>query len=307
MSIPIKVKQEIQKRLQEIEAYRSHSLFKEARIRCRELAVLIKKTEAIPNRKKLLGQLADKIKKIDAQLQTFDAFSASVEMSQREQQVVHKLFTSKNHGSASADFEAATALQIFGQYAAAIKAFQALLDDETHRVAAAKSIIRCHLGEGQIKKAVRQYLDWLKDKRVPPQALDSVRVFLQAVLTKRGYKQQLPEPVFIEEAQFELLPETEDEPEDFLSIVLPYKADRLQTKEVVLDVNFQSGSVISCIVPKSEKGLLDNLKPGSKLSNVQINGADMITFSSIRLSEVSKIRVGRYAGDTTITMKVVDD
>ena len=307
MNMPHKIRQEIQKRLQEIEAYRSHSLFKEARVRCQELAAFIKKTDTISSRKKLLGQLAGKIKKIDAELKTFDAFSESVEMSAREQQVVHKLFTSQKNDRTATDFEAATALQIFGQHEAAIKAFQALVDNDTHRIAAAKSIIRCHLGDGQIKKAVRQYLDWLKDNSFPPQALDSVRTFLQAVLEKKGYQQQLPEPIVIEEIQFDPLPEIEDEPDDFISIVLPYKDDRQQTQEAVLDVNYQSGNVISCIVPRTEKELLDLLKPGTKLSNVQINGADMITFTSFSLREVTKIRVGRYAGDTTITMRVVDD
>ena len=63
MNMPLEIKKEIQKRLQEIEAYRSHSLFKEANVRCRELAVFIKKNTAIPNRQKLLQQLSLKIKK----------------------------------------------------------------------------------------------------------------------------------------------------------------------------------------------------------------------------------------------------
>jgi hypothetical protein len=33
----------------------------------------------------------------------------------------------------------------------------------------------------------------------------------------------------------------------------------------------------------------------------------MISFWSVRLVEVSKIRAGRFAGDTTISMKVLDD
>jgi len=305
MTIPDKIKQEIKKRLQEIEAYRSHSLFKEARFRCQELAALIRKTPAITDKQKLLEQLWGKVKKIDAELKTFDAFSESVEMSPVEQAVVRQLFTSGKGGKSSAAFETAAAMLVFGQQSAALKAFHELLDDDTHRIAAAKSIIRCYLMEGQFQKAAKQYLTWFKDDRLPRPMLVSVRIFLQAALTKKGYKQQLPEPVMLEEIQW--APEPELEESDFLSIVLPYMTKQMIAKQVLLDVNFQRGKMINCIVPKAEAGLIGFLRPGSVFREVQINGTDMITFCSVRLSEVSNIKVGRHAGDTTITMRVLDD
>jgi len=303
MTMPAKIKQELQKRLQEIEAYRSHSLYKEARIRCQELAAFIRKTPAITNQEKLLAQLWRKVKKIDAQLETFNAFSASVEMPAKEQAIVRQFFTSGKGDKASAAFETATALLVFGQQSAALKAFSELLDDDNQRIAAAKSIIRCYLREDQVQKAAKQYMAWFRDETLPHQALDSVRIFLQAVLTKKGYKQQLPEPVVIEEIQWE--PEPEEE--DLLSIVLPYMTKRLRAKQVLLDINFQRGKMINCIVPKAETGLVDFLRPGTVFRDVQLNGTDMITFCSVRLTEVSKIRVGKHAGDTTITLRVLVD
>ncbi len=305
MTMPTKIKREIQKRLLEIEAYRTHSLHKEARICCLDLASFIRKTPAITDRKKLLAQLSSKVKKIDAELKTFDAFSESVEMSPVEQAVVRQLFTSVKGGKASAAFETAAAMLVFGQQSAALKAFHDLLDDDTHRIAAAKSIIRCYLMEGQFQKAAKQYMTWFRDDRLPRPALDSVRIFLQAVLTKKGYKQQLPEPIVIEEIQW--APEPEVEESDFLSIVLPYMTKGLRTKQALLDVNFQRGKMINCIVSKAETGLIGFLRPGTIFHEAQINGTDMISFCSVRLSEVSNIKVGRYAGDTTITMRVLDD
>ena len=305
MTVPTKIRQEIQKRLQEIEAYRSHSLFKEARIRCQELAVFIKKTPDIPNKEKLMGQLVSKVKKIDAELKTFDALSSSVEMSSQEQSVVKELFTSGKKGDAKTAFETATALLVFGQWGPALKALRQLLGDDTHRVAAAKSIMRCHLGAQQYQAAVNDYLAWFKDDSFPGQALDSVRAFLQAALEKKGFKQKLPVPIIMEEIQ--ALDEADPEPEDFLSIVITYESSRQQNKEVVLDINFQSRVRINCIVPRTESGLLDYLKPGIVIPDVQLNGVDMITFSSVRLKEVSKIQVGRHAGDTTITLQVLED
>jgi len=305
MTVPAKIRQEIQKRLQEIEAYRSHSLFKEARVRCQELAAFIKKNPDIPNKEKLMGQLVNKVKKIDEELKTFDDFSSGVEMSSHEQTVVKELFTSGKKGDAKTAFETATALLVFGQWAPALKALRELLGDDTHRVAAAKSIIRCHLGAKQYQAAVNDYLAWFKDDNFPRQALDSVRAFLQAALEKKGFTQKLPVPTIMDEV--ETPAELDDEPEDFLSIVLTYKDNLQKKKEVVLDINFQSRVRINCIVPWTESDLLEYLKPGIVIPDVQLNGVDMITFSSLRLKEVSKIRVGRYAGDTTITLLFLDD
>lgn len=305
MTVTPKIRDEIQKRLQEIEAYRSHSLYKEARVRCQELAAFIKKTPEIPNKEKLMGQLASKVKKIDAELKTFDDFSSSVEMSPHEQTVVKELFTSGKKGDAKTAFETATALLVFGQWGPALKALRELLGDDAHRMEAAKSIMRCHLGAQQYQAAVNDYLAWFKDDSFPGQALDSVRAFLQAALEKKGFKQKLPVPIIMEEIKAPEEPDTG--PEDFLSIVISYEVSRLEKKEVVLDINFQSGMQINCIVPWTEEGLINFLKPGMVIPEVQLNGVDMITFGSVRLKEISKIRVGRHAGDTTLTLLVLDD
>ncbi len=311
MTIPNKIIQEIQKRLLEIETYRSHYLYKEARICCEALAKFIQKTKEVKSRKAFLTKISKKVAQIERELETFSALSSSVEMSPHEQSLVRQLFVSGKGGNASADFETATALLVFGQRAAALKAFQAVLDDDTHRIAAAKSIIRCHVGDGHIQKAADEYLDWLKDDNFPPKPLDSVRIFLQAVLAKKGYKQKLPEPVIVEAVQAEPEPVFEPEPEldegDYLSIVLPFVNKRFRKQEVVLDVNFQRGKRINCIVPATQKDLSGFFKAGAVFHEVQINGTAMVTFCSVRLTEVSKIRVGRHAGDTTITMEVMDD
>ncbi len=305
MAIPSKIIQAIQKQLLEIETYRSHYLYKEARICCEELAQFIQKTKHVKNKQAFFTKISKKISQIENDLQTFSALSSSVEMSPHEQSLVRQLFVSGKGGSASADIETATALLVFGQRSAALKAFQVLLDDDTHRIAAAKSIIRCHVGDGYFQEAANEYLGWFKDDSFPPKALESIRKFLQAVLTKKGYKQKLPEPVIIEAVQAE--PEPELDEGDYLSIVLPFVNKRFRKQTVVLDVNFQRGKRINCIVPGTQKNLRGFFKAGAVFHEVQVNGAAMVTFCSVRLTEVSKIRVGRHAGDTTINMEVMDD
>ena len=305
MTKSLEFRQQLQKRMLEINTYQSHSLFKEARIRCKELAAIIRENDAIPNKKALLIQLSRKVKDIDAEVQAFAKFSAAVEMSPRQQKVVRRLFTTGNRGPASAAFEAATALLVFGQRAAAMTAFSALLDGEKHRVAAAKSIIRCHLGNGHPQQAVNQYLGWLKEDRLPPELLEAVRGFLQAVLKKKGINKQLPRPVIVEDLDLDLDPQAAAD--DYLSVILPYVDKHFHKKQIMLEVNFQRGNMINCIVAKHNAAKIGFLRTGMVLPGVQVNRTNMISFCSVRLSMVTTIVIGRLKGDTTITMEVLHE
>ena len=307
MAVPIEIRKEIQKRALEIKTYRSHYLYEEARIRCQELAAFIRKAPGIPDKEQLLGQLTIKIKKINAEMKAFDDFSSSVQMSAKEQTVVRELFTSGKGQEADSAFETAKVLLTFGQQKLALKAFRDLLKDGKHRVAAAKGILRCHLMEGQAQKAANEYLVWFKGDHFPRKALDLVRIFLQAALNKKGFRQELPIPVMADEIETQIEPGAEEEVVDYLSVVLPYVADGEVKKEILLDITFQSENMITCIVPGVETGLPGFLTPGKIFPEVQINAVDMITFRKVRLMQASKIKVGKYAGDTTISMKVLDD
>jgi len=304
MTMPLEIIQEIQKRLLEIETYRSHQLYKEAHTRCRELLGFIERTPAVTRKQAFLVKLTKKLEQIDDELKAFSEYSKTAKMTPKERELVRKLFTTGKGTKASDAFEEATALLVFGQRAEAIKAYQALLTDATHRIAAAKSIVRCLLGDGQVQAAVNEYLAWLKTDGLPPKELDSVRVFLQAVLTKKGYRQQLPEPMIIEEIEAE--PGPEEGEGDLISIQLPYVDKRFRKNKVLLDVNFQSGSMINCILPKSKQNLVGFFRPGSIFHNVRINGTNSAINASIRLAEVSKITEGQQAGSTTITMEVIE-
>lgn len=299
-------RQDIQKRLIEIDAYRSHSLYKEARIRCRELASIIKSATHLPEQNQLLTRLSRMVKEIDEGARAFDAISGTVKMSTREQQLVRRLFSGGKRGRGAGDFEHATVMLVFGQHGAALEAFHKLLDIDAHRVAAAKSIIRCHLGDDHLKRAVNQYLIWHKNETFPPVQLEDVRVFLQALMEKKGLNMQLPKPMIkAEEVALDRTPETTSP--DFLSVVLPYADQRMRMKQVMLDVNFQRGARINCIVPAAESAFTAFMRKGMIFPNVQVNATDMISFCSVRLLEAGEITGGRHKGDATITLEVLNE
>jgi len=160
------IKRHISSLLQEIEAYRSHSLFAEAKNRCEELTEFIQKSHQIKDKHRLLATVSKKIKALDNDIRAFEEAGALVQMSDEEQEVVKKLFSfSMEEGTDSAIFEGAAALLVFGQHEGAFKEFNKLLENDALRVIACKNILRCHMGFSSIDDAIKQYQIWLSGGR----------------------------------------------------------------------------------------------------------------------------------------------
>ena len=66
------IKTHIQTLIDEIEIYRSHSLFAEAKGKCIELAELIKKNDQLKNKQKLLSAVSKKMKDLEKDSRQFE-------------------------------------------------------------------------------------------------------------------------------------------------------------------------------------------------------------------------------------------
>ena len=75
------IKQEIQQLIKEIEVYRSHSLFTEAKEKCQKLSVKIRQSDKLKNKKKFLTILSQKIKMLENDIRKFETVGTSIEMS----------------------------------------------------------------------------------------------------------------------------------------------------------------------------------------------------------------------------------
>jgi len=288
--------------LQEIEAYRSHSLFAEAKSRCRELSDIIQKSYQLRNKHRLLATVSKKMKALDNDIRAFEEAGALVQMSIEEQEVVKKLFSfSMEEGTDSAIFEGATALLVFGQYEGAFKEFNKLMKSDALRIVAAKNILRCHMGFSSIDDAIEQYQIWLSGGKLPPEQLDKVRFFLQGILDKKGINKKLPVPIDVQNDEV-----SKEEFIDILSIILPFDDESQKKKEILLDVNFQRRNMINLIISKKDQDLIDYLKTGEKLNDVQFNSAEIIFKDSCTISEKSQIRSGPKAGDYTLTLEILN-
>ena len=170
------LKKIINTRFREIEVYRSHCLFEEAQDKCRKLAILIQQNDRIKNKQELLDIVAKKIQTLVKESRQVEAAAAAAQMTTRQQALVKKLFAfPEERDEDSAALEGATALLVFGQFNKALAEFQKLIDRDSLRVDAAKSILRCHIGLSSLNEAIRQYHQWLSNNQFNDRELENVR------------------------------------------------------------------------------------------------------------------------------------
>lgn len=299
------IKKHIHIILKEIEAYRSHSLFNEAKIKCKELEDLVQQSNQIKNKQKFLTSVTNKIRDLEKDSFQFDKMGASVQMSPEEKALVKKLFSSpKRKGSDSAILEGAVALLVFGQFKVALEEFNRLLNNDSLRVAAAKNIIRCHIGLNDLDNTVAHYQQWFDSGRFTPKQLETIRPFLQGILNKRGITKSLPETESKPDGGEQEI--KEEKFIDILSVVISLGDKSKIKKSFELDVSFQRNNIINVIVPGANKALVDYMKVGSELKNIQFFSYNIIFMGSCFISEKNQINFGPKKGNYSVIMKIPD-
>lgn len=293
--------------LREIEVYRSHCLFVEAMKRAKELETLIRTSPRIKNKAKNLAALEKKREEIQKEAIAFDTFGASVQLTPTDRKRIKDVIASGcKEGSEAAIHETAIAMLVFGQYEDAIGEFSKLIDSDRFRVPAAKSIVRCFIAKSPPEEAVEQFHQWRASGDFPQDQLESVRVFLDSILKKKGLSLTLEAPEEAEELPTVVPEPLAQEPEtlDLLSISIPYRDEYQKKKEALLDVHFQRGKTINIIVPVHDRALANYLQPGRVMEDIQVNAADLIYMESCVVHGRSRIRVGNNRGDYTVTLKM---
>lgn len=291
--------------VQEINAYQSHGLFAEARKRCSQLEQLIRKSNKLKNKEKLLASMSKKIKRIEADAARFEAKADSVQMSSREKDLVKQLFS---HPAAKdkdmATFKAAEALLVFGQFEEAVKEFNKLIKSAPLRLVAAKNIIRCYLELSALENAVSQYNEWLSVKQFPAEQLEQVRSFLQAILDRKKAQIKLPKPkikatIPVQESKIELST-------DIISITIPSIPSAKDRKDIELDVGYHKGSEIMVFIDGEDKSLVAFFHVGIRLNNVQFNAHDLIYVDSCLVTEKKQVRLGSKKGNYAVSIKIIN-
>ncbi|MBC2713352.1 MAG: hypothetical protein HGJ94_20855 [Desulfosarcina sp.] len=297
---------QIKSLLSEAELYRSQGLFSEAKDKYHAASAMIHKIDRLKNKDSLLKAISGKIQSLEEKTAKVETGPGSPELSKKGQNLIKSLFGEN-------DMQQAVALAKFGQFERAIVELTALLKDDVYRVDAGKNIIRCKMAIASVDDAIDQYNQWYSGDLFTVSQLETIRTYLQPILDKKGIDKPLPVPVN-ERAELNAtadsggiefsMPEPEEEILDISSIGITFTSGSQKGKMVEFDVNFQSGKMLSLIISKNDKGLIDDLKDGDELEEIQFYSPIAMFKGMAVIASKTQIKTGPKQGDFCLDLKI---
>ena len=308
------IKQQLKSLLQEAEIYRSQGLISEAYGKYQDAEKMINSIGNLKNKDSLLTAIADKMTALNFTREKVDKGPTSPELSKKAQDLIKNLFAfTENKDEDAAALEGAVILAKFGQFDRAIEELNALLARDSIKVEAAKNILRCHMATDATQEAVNLYHQWHSEDAFQPSQLEQVRIYLVDALTKKGIEANLPSPMpAMENAAAEHLLEDQSDDDDggdeefidITSIGITLENGPRKGKMVEFDVNFQSGNMLSLIISKQDQSLIEDLKAGMELREIQFYSPIAIFNGSGVVSSKTQIKSGPKQGDFCLDIKI---
>jgi hypothetical protein len=297
---------QIKSLLSEAELYRSQGLFPEARDKYHAASAMIHKIDKIKNKDGLLKAISGKIQSLEKKTEKVETGPTSPELSEKGQNLIKNLFGEN-------DLQKAVALAKFGQFERAIVELEALLKDDVYRVDAGKNIIRCKMALASVDDAIDQYQQWLSGDLFASHQLECIRTYLQPIIEKKGIDKILPVPEGEQDKikstadsggiEFSM-PEPEEEILDITSIGITFTSGTHKGKMIEFDVNFQSGGMLSLIISKKDKGMIDDLKDGDCLDDIQFYSPIAMFKGTAVVANKTTIDTGPKQGDFCLDLKI---
>lgn len=315
----------IKSHLKQAELYKGQGLLTESKNSYQNAVKLIESINKLKNKDKLLSGIAAKLKKLDEEIQKVENAPDNPEVGEASQALIKKLFSyAKTDDVDAVALEEAITLTKFGQYDKAIKEFEALLDKESVRLAAAKNILRCFIAGDNIDDGIEQFQKWLEGDLLSEDQLGKLRLFFQNIIDKKGLDIEVPDTVVaaadsepelhleLEEAEVEPVEEEPGEEEpgeeeeilDINSVGISFAVGPKKGEVVEMDVSFQTGNVISVLINARDKELIESLNPGDKLNELQFYSPIAIFQGSGVVNAKTAIKVGPRKGDFSVDIKV---
>jgi tetratricopeptide (TPR) repeat protein len=310
------LKDQIKAILQEAEIYRRQGLLEEARSKYKEATDLIQANEQLRNRDALIQAIGSKVASLDSTSDALDKEEASPQLSPKAQDLIKKLFSfSEKKDRDEAALEGAIALAKFGQFDGALQEFKTLIERDTHRLVAAKNILRCHFAVNANEAAVDQLKEWQSGDLFSPEQLTGLRASVADHLARQGVEMELPEiesaaPAaegdFSAPGDMGMGDDDQGEFLDITSIGITMEAGPSKGQMVEFDVNFQSGNMLSLIIPSKDEPLIAQLQDGVRLDNIQYYSPIAIFKGAGVVASRTQIKNGPKKGDFCLDVKIVN-
>ena len=296
--------------LQEAELYHTQGLLNEAMEKYNNATKLIQSDEQLKTNQKLMNGISKKILALKEDIIKIEKAPKKPEVSAKMQDLIKKMVSlspDKNEDLKALD--GAIALAKFGQTKRAISEFNELIETDSLRVVAAKSMLRCHMALSSMDEAVAQYEQWISDHRFSTIQLDKLRVFLENILKKEGVEKKLPkrkppkdsiDVVQVKEPEIE-----DDDIIDINSMGITIYRGPQKGQVVEFKIKFQLGNVVSLLIPIRDKDLIDVFKVGDMINDIQYYSTAALYSGSGIVTSVKEIKIGPLTGDYCVDIKII--
>jgi tetratricopeptide (TPR) repeat protein len=282
--------------------YRAQGLLTESKGKYEEILSFLGSNHRFQNAAKFAEAVKERLQDVDRDIAEVRSAPTTPDLSPQIQNLIKKLFTFSKTKEVGA-IEGAMALAKFGQYEEAIDELQKLLKDGVLPTVTAKNILRCYLSLSLPQAAISQLKEWMRNDTLSRQDLKYVRDFLVSALTNKGMSDMVPEL----SGEIQSSVKSQDDFLDISSIKIHFHDGKRHRYAVELDVIYQVGGLTSIVVSSADRALLDSLRIGKTLHDIQFYTPVTVFRGAGIVSRKSIIEKGPRKGSYLIDIAMVEE
>jgi len=289
--------------LKEARLYWKQGLLQEALQQYRQVEKDLRSRKMSSRKKALLKKVVENIEMVDQELNAFLESKEIPEVSEKARELMRTMFSLDDpEVKGSSLMGEAIALAGFGQYDAAMKAFERLLDFKHLRMDAAKKILFYTLefrGEDEAVSIIRQ---WESDNRFSMEDRNYLVKYLQK-LFKRSQAIENQALLNATEPESEL---KDNDVMDISAIRLTLPKGHAAEEKVRLDVTFQHGVTLNIVVPRDKPEIAGAFQTGDIIRDVRFLSPVARFSGSVFVLLNRVIDFGAHRGDSSINLKIIN-
>ncbi len=282
--------------------YRAQGLLAESRGKYEEILSFLGTNLQLQNIEKFTEAVRERILDVNRGIAEIRSAPVNPDLSPQLQSLIKKLFTFSKTKEVAA-IEGALALAKFGQYEEAVSELQKLLKEGILPTVAAKNVLRCYLSLSLPQSAVSQFKEWMRNDTLSKEDLKYVRDFLVSSLRNKGMNEMVPAL----SGEIQASVKTQDDFLDISSIKIHFHDGKRHRYAVELDVVYQVGGLTSVVVSSADRALLDSLKLGKILHDIQFYTPVTVFRGAGIVSRKSVLEKGPRKGNYLIDIALAEE
>jgi tetratricopeptide (TPR) repeat protein len=302
MEVSMSEAERVRSLVKQASVYRAQGLLAESRVKYEEILSFLGTNLQLQNTEKFTEAVRERILDVNRDIAEIRSAPTTPDLSPQLQTLIKKLFTFSRTKEVAA-IEGALALAKFGQYEEAVSELQKLLKEGILPTIAAKNILRCYLSLSLPQSAVSQFKEWMRNETLSKEDLKYVRDFLVSSLRNKGMNEMVPAL----SGEIQASVKTQDDFLDISSIKIHFHDGKRHRYAVELDVVYQVGGLTSVVVSSADRALLDSLKLGKILHDIQFYTPVTVFRGAGIVSRKSVLEKGPRKGNYLIDIALAEE